>query len=104
MINYHELLKKEFKYSTPNQKKKFILENKELIKKWKFADGYSHRWNLYWEVDWWLTNYCKNLDYKLHPVFSHGSKLTVEQQDKYEKMYKLWDDIRVEIYTCKEDN
>lgn len=102
MINYYELLKKEFKYSTPTQKKKFILENKELLKKFHKTDGYSYRWNLWSECLYWLEKYCKNLDYKLYPVFSRKDNFSVENRDKNEKILNFWDNIRIELY--KEGN
>ena len=102
MINYHELVKKEFKLATPNQKKKFILENKELLKKFHKADGYSHRWNLWSECLDWLEKYCKNLDYKLNPVFSRKDNFSFENREKNENVLKFWDKIRIELY--KEEN
>lgn len=98
MINYYELVKKEFKMMTPNQKKKFILENKELLKQFHKADGYSHRWKLWEECHWWLQCYCQNLEYKLHPVFSRKDNFSVENREKNEKILKQWDAIRIELY------
>lgn len=101
MINYYKLLKNEFKYSTPKQKKKFILENKELLKQFHKADGFSNRWKLWSECWWWLEKYCKNLDYKLNPVFSRKDNFSVENREKNEKVLNFWNEIRIELY--KED-
>lgn len=103
MINYHELVLKEFKLMTPKKKKAFILENKELLKKFHNVEGYSHRWNLWNECLCWLEKYCKNLDYKLNPVFSIKDNFSVENREKNEKVLKQWDAIRIELYK-KEQN